>query len=112
MDGLNLVSHVTLGRIEYEMGGFLLLAKCLSPAIRPEMVGTIGGRTAVANNDQIVEGVSEGVYEAVMSAMSKVNRNGQNMSVNVYLDGKQIEASVRKVQRERGAQILTGGVYA
>lgn len=27
----------------------------------PELVGTIGGRTAVANNDQIVEGISEGV---------------------------------------------------
>ena len=27
----------------------------------PELVGTIGGKTAVANNDQIVEGISEGV---------------------------------------------------
>lgn len=27
----------------------------------PEMVGSIGGRTAVANNDQIVEGISAGV---------------------------------------------------
>ena len=27
----------------------------------PELVGTIGGRTAVANNDQIVEGISAGV---------------------------------------------------
>jgi hypothetical protein len=30
----------------------------------PEMVGTIGGRTAVANNDQIVESVSRGVADA------------------------------------------------
>lgn len=30
----------------------------------PEMVGTIGNRTAVANNDQIVEGISSGVYAA------------------------------------------------
>lgn len=29
-----------------------------------EMVGTIGGRTAVANNDQIVEGISRGVAAA------------------------------------------------
>ncbi len=28
------------------------------------MVGTIGGRTAVANNDQIVQGVSDGVAAA------------------------------------------------
>lgn len=30
----------------------------------PEMVGTMGGRTAVANNDQIVEGVAGGVERA------------------------------------------------
>lgn len=30
----------------------------------PEMVGTIGGRTAVANNDQIVSGVANGVASA------------------------------------------------
>ena len=30
----------------------------------PEMVGTMGGRTAVANNDQIVEGVAGGVARA------------------------------------------------
>ena len=30
----------------------------------PELVGTIGGRTAVANNDQIVEGITAGVEYA------------------------------------------------
>jgi hypothetical protein len=30
----------------------------------PEMVGTIGGQTAVANNDQIVAGISSGVAAA------------------------------------------------
>ena len=30
----------------------------------PELVGTIGNRSAVANNDQIVESVSQGVYAA------------------------------------------------
>lgn len=37
----------------------------------PEMVGAIGNRTAVANNDQIVQAVSLGVYNAVVDAMSK-----------------------------------------
>jgi len=31
----------------------------------PEMVGTIGGRTAVANNDQIVAGIASGVRQAM-----------------------------------------------
>lgn len=30
----------------------------------PEMVGTIGNRSAVANNDQIVSGIQNGVYAA------------------------------------------------
>ena len=34
----------------------------------PEMVGRIGNRTAVANNDQIVEAVENGVYRAVVNA--------------------------------------------
>ena len=32
----------------------------------PEMVGQMGGRTAVANNEQIVDGIRRGVYEAQM----------------------------------------------
>lgn len=75
----------------------------------PEMVGTMGGRTAVANNDQIVEGIRAGVYDAVVTAMSRSGGDG-NQSVNVYLDGKQINASVRKTQREKGVGILKGGV--
>ncbi len=55
----------------------------------PELVGNIGGRTAVANNDQIVAAVSNGVYNAVVSAMA----NGGN-NVNVYLDGKDITDNV------------------
>lgn len=55
----------------------------------PEMVGSIGGHTAVANNDQIVAAVSQGVFEAVREAMG----NG-NQSVNVFLDGKQISGTV------------------
>lgn len=73
-----------------------------------EMVGSMGGRTAVANNDQIVEGISSGVYAAVRAAMQ--DSESGNTPVIVYLDGKQITASVEKRQRERGATIMTGGV--
>ena len=75
----------------------------------PEMVGSMNGRTAVANNDQIVEGISQGVYSAVLAAMSQ-GSNNNTANVNVYLDGKQITAAVEKRQRERGATIMTGGV--
>ena len=71
----------------------------------PELVGNINGRTAVANNDQIVSAVAQGVYEAVVSAMS-ASRNSNNQSFNVYLDGKQIYASVKKRESERGMQLI------
>lgn len=48
----------------------------------PEMVGTMGGHTAVANNDQIVQGIKQGVYEAVMSAMSQ-SRNSTTIKLDL-----------------------------
>ena len=65
----------------------------------PELVGTIGGRSAVANNDQIVAGVSEGVYRAVSTAMGE---QSSNANVTVYLDGKQIYHNQQKVSRTVG----------
>lgn len=50
----------------------------------PEYVGRLGNRNVVANNDQIVSSVSQGVYSAVVDALGK-NSNA-NKPVNVYLD--------------------------
>lgn len=59
----------------------------------PEMVGTIGGHTAVMNNDQIVASVSAGVYQAVLSAMGGqsdrpivLNINGKEFAKATYSD--------------------------
>lgn len=49
----------------------------------PEMVGTINGKTAVANSDQIVQAVSSGVYSAMMAAMN--GSNGRNNEIHVTL---------------------------
>ena len=65
----------------------------------PELVGTIGSHTAVANNDQIVQGITEGVYEAVVSAMAGVS-GGSDQPVYIYLDGKKIAESTTKYQRQ------------
>ena len=37
----------------------------------PELVGTMGGRSTVVNNQQIVEGVANGVYRGVRDAMAE-----------------------------------------
>ena len=78
----------------------------------PELVGRIGNRTAVVNNDQIVASVSQGVYDAMTAAMQtdQGDSNGRDINLNVYLDGKQIRASMKKADREAGASIMSGGV--
>lgn len=49
----------------YKDGGFPPMGQVfVAREAGPEMVGTIGGRTAVANNGQIVDAVADGVYEA------------------------------------------------
>ena len=66
----------------------------------PEMVGTIGGRTAVANNDQIVEGIRQGVYDAVSAAMA--NNGTSEPVVRVYLDSREIKNGQNRLNRAMG----------
>ena len=63
----------------------------------PEMVGSIGGRTAVANNEQIVESIRQGVFEAVLAANAR--QGNQQQPVELYLDGKLVADSVSRHQR-------------
>ena len=61
----------------------------------PEMVGTMAGQTAVANNDQIVDGIRQGVFEAVMQAYSANDRGDTVWKV----DGEVLARIVSKYQR-------------
>lgn len=72
-----------------------------------EMVGSLGGRTAVANNDQIVEGIRAGVYDAVVDAMGQT---GGKQGVTVYLDGKKIYQNQRRVAKRTGLGFGMEGV--
>ncbi len=102
------VSKISIPRMA--TGGFVDEGQLFIARERgPELVGSMNGHTTVANNEQIVEGISQGVYAAVVAAMSQ-NSGEKPMSVNVFLDGKQITAAVEKRQRERGREIMTGGV--
>ena len=81
-----------------------------------EMVGNIGRRTAVANNDQIVAGIAGGVAEAneeqnsLLREQNSLLRAILEKESGVYLDGKKLTNSVEKYQRERGRNLITGGV--
>lgn len=87
-----------------ETGGFL--EDGLFTMNHGEIAGKFNnGKSVVANNQQIVEGIAAGVYEAVVAAMSAAGGR-QDQSVNVYLDGKQITAAVEKRQGERGRSLM------
>lgn len=81
-----------------------------------EMVGSIGRRTAVANNDQIVAGIANGVAEAneeqnvLLREQNSLLRAILEKDSGTYLDGKNLTNSVEKYQRERGRVLITGGV--
>ena len=65
----------------------------------PELVGSIGRKTAVMNNNQIVESVKAGVYEAVATAMSQVSFGG-GQDIRVYADeGIIVEKAVNGIQQ-------------
>lgn len=74
---------------------------------RGEMAGTFNnGTSIVANNEQIVEGIAEGVYGAVLAAMSQSSGNGGTQEFNIYLSGKELTTQVEKVQKERGLSLV------
>jgi len=113
MDFLNIPARIpSLSVSWYKDGGYPGVGELfVAREAGPEMVGKMGNRTTVANNQQIVEGISEGVYAAVLAAMRQSEGNGP-VAVDVYLDGRRVTSSVEKRQHERGATIMRNGVYA
>lgn len=82
----------------------------------PEMVGSIGRRAAVANNDQIVAGIAGGVAEAneeqnaLLREQNTLLRALLEKENATYIDGRKITETVEKHQRERGRVLISGGV--
>lgn len=68
----------------------------------PELVGTLGGHTAVMNNDQIVSSVSVGVAQAVKEVIQPLLKAsvGNNRPIQISLDGKVIFDSTRQSAKE------------
>ena len=70
-----------------------------------ELVGQFSnGKTAVVNNNQIIEGVAEGVAEAVSSVLSGMQMNSnQPINVRVYLDSREIKTGQQRLARASGS---------
>ncbi len=77
------------------------------------MVGTMGGRTAVASNDQIVEGIAtanEGVIRAIYSMAQEIVRSIDEKEASVQIGDDVIGRSNARYTINRGPRM--GRVYA
>ena len=115
--GLNLSTIAEIKIPRFAEGGFpdegqMFIAR----EAGPEMVGSIGRRNAVANNDQIISGIAGGVAEAneeqnaLLREQNTLLRALLEKESGTYIDGKLLTDSVEKYQRERGRVLITGGV--
>lgn len=77
----------------------------------PELVAQYGGRSAVMNNQQIVQAVSDGVYRAVSQAMAQQNQTEKVIQNHIYIDRKELTTQVQEQMNSNGADIYGSVVY-
>ena len=65
----------------------------------PELVGKIGHHTAVMNNNQIVDSVKAGVYEAVSAAMSEGGMG--SVQIDLHTDEVVVDR-INRITRQTG----------
>ena len=119
--GISILQEVKFNRIAiptFATGGFPNSGQAFIARENgiPEMVGTIGRRTAVANNDQIVESIAVGVADAnseqniLLREQNSLLRALLEKDTGVYLDGRSLSESVDKHKREQGRVIMGGAL--
>ena len=100
-------SDVSLKLRAYAMGGMPDMGEVFVARERgPELVGSIGRKTAVANNDQIVSGIESGVYRAMVAANSTNKGGSQTIRIINEIDGDVVGEKV--IQYHNGKVIQTG----
>ena len=114
--GLNLRTINTISIPRFAEGGFPEQGQMfIAREAGPEIVGNIGRKTAVANNDQIVESVASGVAEAnseqnmLLREQNSLLRALLEKDTGTYLDGRSLSESVDKYKRQQGRVLITGG---
>ena len=85
------IPKITLGRVSlYESGGFPDYGEMfIARESGPELVGRIGNRTAVANNDQIIDGIAsanEEVVNAIYAMARQIVRAIEDQTTEVYVE--------------------------
>lgn len=110
---LSYFSEIQLDRIQYmAQGGFVDEGQLfIAREAGAEMVGAIGNRTAVANNDQIVEAVSAGVSNAndgVIAAIYALMNIIEDKDLSVSIGDDVIGRSYDRYSRNRGVRVNSG----
>lgn len=79
----------------------------------PELVGSINNHTAVLNNNQIVDSVSDGVYRAVVNANAKGKQSSFNPTFIIQVGSKEVAREVltdlQETAKSNGKPITIGG---
>lgn len=110
---LGYISQVKVDRIQYMAdGGFVDEGQLfIARESGAEMVGAMGRRTAVANNDQIVEGISAGVSVAndgVIAAIYALMNIIEDKDLSVSIGDDVIGRSYDRYNRSRGVRVNSG----
>ena len=78
----------------YATGGFPTKGEMfIAREAGPELVGSIGNQTAVANNGQIIDGIRQGVAQAMMEVVMATADNSQSsapVEIPIVLDGVEL----------------------
>ena len=99
--------RVSLKLRAYAMGGFPEMGEMfIARESGPELVGSIGNKTAVANNDQIVSGIENGVYRAMVAANATKQGGTQTIRIINEIDGDIVGEKV--IQYHNGKVLQTG----
>lgn len=105
---------VGIGVRGFASGGFPEMGELfVANEAGPELVGSIGGRTAVANNDQIVDGIAAGVATAMMAQNELLAQQNQllleilNKDTSISLDGREM-ISALDARRARNGYSFSG----
>lgn len=109
-NGIEYLSEVKIDRLAD--GGFVDEGQLfIAREAGAEMVGAMGRRTAVANNDQIVEGISAGVSVAndgVIAAIYALLNVVEEKDMSVVIGDNEIGHSYDRYKEKRGRQVSTG----
>lgn len=98
---------VSLKLKAYAMGGYPEMGEMfIARESGPELVGSIGRKTAVANNDQIISGIEGGVYRAMVAANATKQGGSQTIRIINEIDGDIVGEKV--IQYHNGKVLQTG----